>query len=60
MNEILLTRTQAASLLGVSTDTLRKLVMSGQLQQVRLAPNTHPRYRKTDVEKIGSAKAVSV
>jgi excisionase family DNA binding protein len=39
-------------MLGVSRSTFRRLVDNGLLEQVRLAPGMHPRYRRADVQSL--------
>jgi excisionase family DNA binding protein len=46
----LLDRPAAAALLGVSVETIRKMIESGSLEAVRLHPTAHPRVRRSDIE----------
>jgi hypothetical protein len=36
-------------MLGASSETIRRLVARGMLEEVRLAPHMHPRYRVEDL-----------
>src|SRR3989344_3898503 len=54
MEEKLLTITQAAELLGVSLDTLRRWDKSGKLMAIRKAGGTHRYYREKDLEIFAS------
>jgi len=46
---ILVSRTEAARMLGASRETIRRLVARGTLEEVRLGPRMHPRYRVEDL-----------
>ncbi len=48
----LLTQRETADLLGVSKKTMRRLLVSGVLEPVRIAGLAHPRYRRSDVERL--------
>lgn len=50
MEQSLLTIGQAAKILGVSIDTLRRWDANGKLRPVRLDPSGHRYYRKEDIE----------
>lgn len=54
MEEKLLTITQAAEILGVSLDTLRRWDKSGKLIAIRRAGGTHRYYREKDLEIFSS------
>ena len=43
--------TQSARLLGISTDSLRRIVAAGSLEPVRIA-GLGPRFRRADVEAL--------
>lgn len=49
---MLVSRPETARLLGVSVDTVRRMVEAGKLQAVYLRPNAHPRFRVRDVEAL--------
>ena len=44
-----MTQTEAAELLGVSRNTVVRLVQRGELPRIRLAPGSRPRVRRADV-----------
>jgi len=46
---VLVSRGEAARLLGVSRDTVRRLVARGVLEEIRFTPESHPRFRLRDV-----------
>jgi excisionase family DNA binding protein len=46
---VLVSRTEAARMLGASRETIRRLVARGTLEEVRLEPHMHPRYRVEDL-----------
>lgn len=46
---LLMTQTEAARLLGVSRNTIVRLVQRGQLSRVRLAPGFRSRVRRAEV-----------
>ncbi|MBA3380517.1 MAG: helix-turn-helix domain-containing protein, partial [Actinobacteria bacterium] len=48
-SQILVSRPEAARLLGVSTETVRRLVARGVLEEIRFTPESHPRFRLRDV-----------
>jgi len=50
--DLLISQPQAARLLGVSTDTVRRAVADGVLSPIYLRPNGHPRLRRVDVERL--------
>ncbi|PIQ74425.1 MAG: hypothetical protein COV85_02210, partial [Candidatus Portnoybacteria bacterium CG11_big_fil_rev_8_21_14_0_20_44_10] len=50
MEEKLLTITEAAEILGVSVDTLRRWDKSGKLVAIRKEGGTHRYYRQSDLE----------
>ncbi len=54
MEEKLLTITQAAELLGVSPDTLRRWDKNGKLLAIRKDGGTHRYYREKDLEIFAS------
>jgi len=43
---------EAARLLGVSIATLRRMVTTGSLPVVYLHPGAHPRFRRSDLERL--------
>ncbi len=45
----LITKAEAARVSGLSISTIRRLVLRGVLEEVRLAPGMHPRLRLRDV-----------
>jgi excisionase family DNA binding protein len=49
---LLLTLSEAAEVLGVHRNTMRRLVAGGALQPVRIAGLGWPRYRRADVEAL--------
>jgi excisionase family DNA binding protein len=38
--------------LGVSVETIKKMISAGSLEVVRLHPTAHPRVRRADVEAL--------
>jgi excisionase family DNA binding protein len=46
---VLVSRSETARLLGVSRDTVRRLVARGVLEEIRFTPESHPRFRLRDV-----------
>ena len=54
MNEKLLTITEAAKILGVSLDTLRRWDKNGKLVAIKKDGGTHRYYRKEDLEIFSS------
>lgn len=48
-DSVLVSRPEAARLLGVSSDTVRRMVSRGVLAEIRWAPSMHPRFRVDDV-----------
>jgi hypothetical protein len=46
---VLVSRPEAARLLGVSTDTLGRMVLRGVIEEIRWTPSMHPRFRLEDV-----------
>lgn len=44
-----MTQTEAAKLLGVSRNTIVRLVQRGELSRVRLAPGSRARVRRAEV-----------
>jgi excisionase family DNA binding protein len=48
----LINRPTAAKLLGVSVETIEKIVAAGTLDEVRLHPTAWPRLRRADVEAL--------
>jgi excisionase family DNA binding protein len=48
-SQVLISRSEAARLLGVSRDTVKRLVARGVLEEVRFTPESHPRFRLRDV-----------
>ena len=46
---LLMTQTEAARLLGVSRNTIVRLVKRGELSRVCLAPGLRPRVRRSEV-----------
>ena len=46
---VLVSRGEAARLLGVSRDTVKRLVARGVLEEIRFTPESHPRFRLKDV-----------
>ena len=46
---MLIGRPEAARLLGVSRDTIKRLVARGVLEEFRLAAGMHPRLRREDI-----------
>jgi excisionase family DNA binding protein len=48
----LLTQIQSARLLGVSKQSVRRLVAAGSLEPVRIAGFGRPRYRRADLETL--------
>jgi excisionase family DNA binding protein len=47
-----ITKTQAARLLGLHRDTVRKLVRAGSLREIVLAPGMRPRLVLEEVERL--------
>jgi len=52
MEKLLLTKRQAAGVLGVHPATVMRLVEAGTLEAIRLQPNGRPRFRVRDVEAL--------
>jgi excisionase family DNA binding protein len=50
--ERLLTTHEAAEMLGISRHTLRRLVVVGVVEQVKLHKRAHPRYRMSDLRHL--------
>ena len=48
----LLTQTQGAAMLGVSKQSMQRLIAAGSLEPVRIAGLGRPRYRRADVETL--------
>jgi len=48
----LLNQTQSAALLGVSKQSMHRLIAAGSLEPVRIAGLGRPRYRRADVERL--------
>jgi excisionase family DNA binding protein len=48
----LLTQGEGAAMLGVSPQTMRRLVEAGSLEQVRIVGLGRPRYRRADIEAL--------
>jgi excisionase family DNA binding protein len=46
---LLIRTSEVCRLLGVHRSTVRHLVLTGVLREVRLAPNSQPRYIRADV-----------
>lgn len=46
---VLVSRGEAARLLGVSRETVKRLVARGVLEEIRFTPESHPRFRLKDV-----------
>jgi excisionase family DNA binding protein len=46
---LLMTQAEAAALLGVSRNTVVRLVKRGALEKVRITPDMKPRVRREDV-----------
>jgi excisionase family DNA binding protein len=53
---LLIRKPEAARLLGISTQQLRKLIAAGQLETVRLTPNGWTRVRRADVEALACGR----
>ena len=49
---MLVSQPEAARLLGVSIETLRRMVTAGSLAPVYLHPGAHPRLRRSDLERL--------
>jgi excisionase family DNA binding protein len=47
--QVLVSRGEAARLLGVSRETVKRLVARGVLEEIRFTPESHPRFRLKDV-----------
>jgi predicted site-specific integrase-resolvase len=48
----LLTQLESANLLGISRQSLRRLIAAGSLEPVWIAGLGRPRYRRADIEKL--------
>lgn len=48
----LLNQTQSAALLGVSKQSMQRLIAAGSLEPVRIAGLGRPRYRRSDIETL--------
>jgi len=48
----LLDRPAAAALLGVSIETVKRMIAAGSLEAVKLHPTAHPRVRRADIEAL--------
>jgi excisionase family DNA binding protein len=48
----LLTQVEAATILGVSRQTMQRLAAAGTLHPVRIAGLGWPRYRRVDIERL--------
>lgn len=59
MDPILVTMEEAAALLGVSSDTVRRRIRAGALKAYRLGPRML-RLRKTEVERAAQGNVVRV
>ncbi|MFN2467037.1 MAG: helix-turn-helix domain-containing protein [Gaiellaceae bacterium] len=61
MNDsILISQPDTARLLGISIETVRRLVGRGVLTPVRLTPTSHPRFRRDEVEALAAGERVDV
>ncbi len=47
--QVLVSRGEAARLLGVSRETVKRLAARGILEEIRFTPESHPRFRLRDV-----------
>ena len=56
-NNALISRPEAARLLGCSTETVERIVREGVLAEVRLHPTAWPRLRRADVEALVRGEA---
>ncbi|HWQ25032.1 MAG TPA: helix-turn-helix domain-containing protein [Gaiellaceae bacterium] len=56
-SQVLVSRPEAARLLGCSTETVRRLVARGVLEEIRLTPESHPRFRLRDVLALSGQQA---
>ncbi len=56
MEPLLVTRAEAARLLGCSRVTVIRLVAKGLLDEVRFTPESHPRFRLEDVRALAYAR----
>jgi hypothetical protein len=43
-------------MIGASSETIRRLVARGTLEEVRLAPHMHPRYRIEDLQALAQSE----
>ena len=48
-SSVLVSRSEAARLLGVSRETVKRLAARGVLEEIRFTPDSHPRFRLRDV-----------
>ena len=53
---LLVTKSEAARILGYSRQTLERLVETGTLATVQLAPGMRPRIRRQDVLKLANRR----
>jgi excisionase family DNA binding protein len=58
MNEpLLVSKPEAARLLGVHRATIARMIQAGTLKPVYLGPKAHPRIRRSDLEALVAGKA---
>jgi excisionase family DNA binding protein len=50
----LLTQTEAASILGLSRQSMQRLLAAGTLKPVQIAGLGRPRYRRADIERLAN------
>jgi excisionase family DNA binding protein len=53
---MLVSKPAAARILGVSVDTVTRMIEAGTLRPVYLRPNAHPRFRVADLEALVADK----
>jgi excisionase family DNA binding protein len=52
----LVSRGEAARILGVSRDTIKRLSQRGELTEIRFTPTSHPRFRLEDVYRVAGRR----
>jgi hypothetical protein len=53
---LLVNRPRALELLGISRETLNRLIARGVIEEVRFDPKSHPRFRLEDILRLAGAE----
>ena len=54
---LLVSRPKAAEMLGISRETFKRLVAEGLIEEIKLSPRAHPRFRRADVLHLAKSEA---